>query len=38
MKIVAIAKVQETKRQFVEDYKIQLFHAECISIKVILVR
>ncbi|XP_028401879.1 protein-glutamine gamma-glutamyltransferase 4-like [Dendronephthya gigantea] len=33
MKIVAIAKVQETKKQFVEDYKIQLFHAECISVK-----
>ena len=34
MKIVAIAKVLETKKQFMEDCKIQLFHAECIAIQV----
>ena len=34
MKIVTIAEAQETKQQFLEDCKIQLFHAECIAIQV----
>jgi hypothetical protein len=34
MKIVAIVKVLETKKQFIEDCKIQLFNAECIAIQV----
>ena len=34
IKIAAIAEVQETKQQYLEDCKIQLFHAECIAIKV----
>ncbi|CAB3997664.1 -glutamine gamma-glutamyltransferase Z [Paramuricea clavata] len=33
MKIVAIAKILETKKQFIEECKIQLFHAECIAIQ-----
>ena len=34
IKIAAIAEVQETKQQYLEHCKIQLFHAECIDIKV----
>ena len=34
MKVVAIARVQETKKQFIDERKIQLFHAESITIQV----
>ncbi len=34
MKIVAIARIQQTKKQFMEECKIQLIHAESIAIQV----